>query len=274
MTVTYAYPLETPRDYMILRVYPYVSRTGRAPRANGGRVEGNPPPIDTIRLPFPELPQMVSNQKYSTLVGAFNNALASGLGEAYSAIDESLQQNSANTIDVGGIAERLKAQVSNGGPVARELAANIAGGIVGISGGAFQTLASGEITNPNIELLYSGPSLRSYSFNFTFAPKSEREAFSCYEITRRLKTYHLPSSSGSAGMLQVPNLFTIDLFVNSQRAEFYQKYFKCALESIAVKQDTSGQHITLPNGEPVVSSLSMVFREIKITTAEDFKNNI
>ena len=75
-------------------------------------------------------------------------------------------------------------------------------------------------------------------------------------------------------MLTVPNLFKIDLYVDRKKAEFYQKYFKCALESISVKQDSAGQHITLPSGEPVISSMSLVFREIKITTAEDFENNI
>lgn len=279
MTYIYQYPLETPRDYMMLKVIPYTPRSERNPTSIDIQREiptGEAPYIDLFRLPFPDLPQMISQQKYGTISGALNNALASGLGNAYAAIDSAVTAGTTDAIDVGGIAERLKAQAQMG-PVAREIAANaaiLASGIVGLNAGMFQTLSTGEITNPNIELLYSGPSLRSYSFNFTFAPKSDTEALACYEIVRQLKRHHLPSTNGGSGMLKVPNLFMIDLYVNGELAKFYQKYFKCALESISVKQDSAGQHITLPKGEPIISSMSLVFREIEITTREMFEDNI
>jgi len=52
-------------------------------------------------------------------------------------------------MDMGGIADRLRAQLSDqGGPVFRELAGRVAGSMVGITSGMFQTLAVGEIGTP------------------------------------------------------------------------------------------------------------------------------
>jgi len=64
------------------------------------------------------------------------------------------------------------------------------------------------------------------------------------------------------------------MFVNTEEAEFYQKFELCFLEAISIKQNSNGNHGTLPNNSPAVSSLSLVWHEIKILTSDDFKNNI
>lgn len=272
------YPLESPPDYMKIQSFEYKSRTARKPGQN--RLKGDGPVVNTYILPFPEMPNMVSQQKYGQISGALNNALATGLGEAYNAVDNAI--SNGTQADVSSIAERLKSRIidDNGGagPVAREFFAGMAGQISGINGSMFQTLATGEISNPNIETLYSGPTLRSYSFNWTMAPKSASEATRVYEIVRNLKRNHLPTSDGvdgqSTGMLRAPNYFQLRLYTNKKPADQYQKFFPCVLESLSFKQDSTGQHISLPNGEPVISSLSLVFKEIQITTADDFLENI
>ena len=35
---------------------------------------------------------------------------------------------------------------------------------------------TGQVINPNLELLFSGPNLRSFTFNFTLTPRDAEEA--------------------------------------------------------------------------------------------------
>ena len=266
------YPRDLADDYIMITSHEYRSRPQREP--GGGRDDLVGPAANVYRLPVPDLPNLVSTQKFGTIEGALNNAVATGLGEAYSAIDAGIRSGNG-TPDVGGIADRLKAQVTDSaGSVVREMAAGVAGKLVGINSIQFQTLATGEVSNPNIELLYAGPTLRTFAMNWTFAPKSMAEAQSCYDIIQKLKQDHLPSQSGNAGMLKVPRIFKIRLIVGGVEAEFYQKYMTCVLESVGVNQNSQGNHMTLPNGAPVISTLSTVWKEIRITTSEDFEDNI
>ena len=278
----FRYPLEvcgSQKDYMVIQSFDYEARGNAAAGESTNLNEGaNPPGNLLVKLPIPDLPNLISKQKYGQLEGALNNAIATGLGSAYAEVDESLRQGGTGNIDVGGIAERLRSQIDaqgGGGPIVREFAAGLAGGLIGTNGPMFQSLATGEITNPQIELLYAGPTLRTYSMNWSFAPKSQDEAVAVYEIVRELKKAHLPSIAGAnKGMLKVPQYFTLKMFVDAKEAEFYQKFAPCFLEAISIKQNSNGNHITLPNNPPAASSISLVWREIKILTADNFENNI
>lgn len=278
------YPLEiggSQKDYMMINSYDYEARGKAGAEQSTGMNEGIHSPSNMLlKLPIPELPNMVSRQGYGKISGALKNAIATGVGAAYHQIDNAVINDNGNLdgFDVGGIAEQLRAQINGQGgasPIVREVAAGMAATMMGINGPMFQSLATGEITNPNIELLYSGPTLRQFAMNWTFAPKNSDEALECYNIVRELKRAHLPSTNGAGkGMLKVPQYFTIKMFVDGKEAAFYQKFAPCFLESISIRQNSNGSHITLPNGEPAVTSMSTVWREIKITTREDFEDNI
>lgn len=275
------YPLETPEDYLILTAHEFARRGEGRRTENGGfgAADARGPSKATITLPIPDLPNMVSSQKYGALSGALNNAIATGLGAAYHTIKEEVAGGSGGGRSIDSIKQDLLSQANQAGPVIAEVAAGVAGGIVGINAAQFQTLADGQISNPGISLLYAGPSLRSYSMNWSFAPKSAAEAYQVYEIVRTMKQLHLPSGGGprserSGGMLKVPHIWEIEMFVKGKRAEKYQQFFTCALETLSVKQDSSGSHITLPDGSPVISSISTVWKEMAITTSEDFEENI
>jgi len=76
-------------------------------------------------------------------------------------------------------------------------------------------------------------------------------------------------------MLKAPKYFTMKVFVKSNEAKFYQKYFPFLIEAISIKQNSAGNcHMTLPNGEPAISSISIVSKEIKMLVSGDFEDNI
>ncbi|MDC0315357.1 hypothetical protein OAL32_00330 [Synechococcus sp. AH-551-G15] len=276
---TLRYPQEAIEDFIILTASEFTRRgNDRRVKDQARSADARGPSKAQIILPIPDLPNMVSSQKYGALSGALNNALATGLGAAYHTIKEEVSGGTGGR-SIDAIKNDLISQANQAGPVIAEVAAGVAGGIVGINSAQFQTLADGQISNPGISLLYAGPSLRSYSMNWSFAPKNAVEAQQVYEIVRTMKQLHLPSGGGprgerSGGMLKVPHVWDISVYVQGKLADKYQKYFTCALETLSVKQDSNGSHITLPDGSPVISSISTVWKELAITTSEDFEENI
>ena len=52
--------------------------------------------------------------------------------------------------------------------------------------------ATGQVINPNLELLFSGPNLRSFSFNFTLTPRDSEEANIVRRMIRAMKRNMTP----------------------------------------------------------------------------------
>ena len=85
------------------------------------------------------------------------------------------------------------------GFVTRQLASKAAG-IAGVNITPDQLLArtTGEILNPNMELLFNGPSLRSFRFSFKMTPRNRDEAIEIKNIIRCFKTHMAPKVSSGA----------------------------------------------------------------------------
>ena len=67
------------------------------------------------------------------------------------------------------------------------LAGNILGGFQNITPNMLVSRASGQILQSNLELLFSGVSLRSFPFVFDFAPRDEKEAEMVAKIIKTIK---------------------------------------------------------------------------------------
>jgi len=103
------------------------------------------------------------------------------------------------------------------------------------------------------------------------------EANSCYEIVRHLKRHQHPyklPGAGPGGMLKVPSVFDIDVYIQGKEAKYYQRYFTAAMTHLSVKQNSNGTHFTLPGGEPVISGITVGFKEITVRTSNDFEDGL
>ena len=59
--------------------------------------------------------------------------------------------------------------------------------------------SSGQILNPNTELLFNGVKLRSFNFTFNLAPRSDDEARVIQQIVRTFKLNMAPNTGGGSG---------------------------------------------------------------------------
>jgi hypothetical protein len=67
----------------------------------------------------------------------------------------------------------------------------------------------GAVANPNLELLFNGPSLRSFTFNFRFTPRESKEAEEVRKIIRYFKQAMSVKRSKSSLLLRAPHTFAI-----------------------------------------------------------------
>ena len=70
----------------------------------------------------------------------------------------------------------------------------------------FITRQTGAAINPNLELLFGGPQLRTFSFNFNFAPENPEEAVMVRKIQRWFRQGMMPTRSHTSDFL---NCFVI-----------------------------------------------------------------
>ncbi len=138
--------------------------------------------------------------------------------------------------------------------------------------------ASGSVLNPNLELLFSGVNLRSFAFDFDFAPRDEKESNVVKEIIRIFKQSMAPktgSNTDGAGLfIEAPNVFLLKYKSGNQDHPYLNKFKPCALTSMGMNYTGSGSYATYADKTPVHMKLSLSFTELNPIYNEDYNSNI
>jgi hypothetical protein len=136
--------------------------------------------------------------------------------------------------------------------------------------GGLAQRTQGAILNNNVELLFSGPSLRSFSFQFLFYPREPNEAKMVRKIIRAFKQAMSVKRSATSLLLKSPHTFAIQYMTAGQKAHPYLNRFKeCALTSCNVEYTPDGTYMTYggqePNDEKSMTAyrLSLTFQELE-----------
>ena len=131
------------------------------------------------------------------------------------------------------------------------------------------TRTTGKILNPNLELLFSGPSLRSFNYNYQFTPREDREAKEIRSIIKFFKKQMAPKRKGKL-FLESPNVFKLKYFFkNGQEHPFLNKIKLCALSSFNVQYTPDGSYMTYDDGSMTSYTASMTFQELNPIFADD-----
>jgi len=164
--------------------------------------------------------------------------------------------------------------------ITRELAsraANIAG--VNITPDQLLARTTGEILNPNMELLFNGPTLRSFKFSFKMTPRNRDEAIEIKNIIRCFKT-HMAPKVASAGdtfnttFLSTPDVFELRYRQGATEHSFLNKFKQCFMESIDVNYTADGTYATYDDGTPVSMVMTLSFKEIEPVYNVDYGDEI
>ena len=225
--------------------------------------EGNRKSIGSVILPIPAGigdQQNVSWQQdqMNPLQIAAANALLSGM--------EDLGQGA----QVAG--EQLEAAWDNIPEIGTALKTVLTGGAV--STGNLLTRTTGAIVNPNMELLFNSPSLRSFSFSFTLAPRNEDEAKEIIRIIRFFKQGMAPIRSQSRLFLKSPHTFQLRYKnANGTQHQYLNTFKECAMNMFQVQYTPHGQYSTFKDGVMTSYQIQMGLQELTPIYNDDYGNS-
>lgn len=164
----------------------------------------------------------------------------------------------------------IKASVQSAATAGLAAAAvNSFGGNVSATG--LISRATGQVFNPNLELLFQGPSLRAFPFTFDFAPRNQKEAQIVKEIIRTLKKSMFSKKNASGGVfLGAPDVFKIQYRKGGSKHPFLNTFKDLALTDIQLNYTGSGTYATYHDGTPVHIQMSLTFKELNPIYSEDY----
>ena len=129
--------------------------------------------------------------------------------------------------------------------------------------------SQGQVLNPNMELLFSGPGLRQFKFTFKFTPRFEKEATEVKNIIKAFKRNMAPRGSGG-DFLSTPNIFQIQYMQGDRQHKFLNKFKLCALTNMSVNYTGDGVHATYYDGTPISMQMDLSFSELTPIYNEDY----
>jgi hypothetical protein len=173
-------------------------------------------------------------------------------------IPSALQGMGSSLLDAAGNSGNQKAII-----------AAIAGYGVGASPSSLISRATGQILNPNLELLFSGVNLRSFGFTFDFAPRSNPEGEMVKKIINAFKRSMVPASNGGI-LIQSPSVFQLQYKKGNGPHPFLHSFKPCALVNMGVNYTGSGTYATYRDGTPVHMQLQLQFKELNPIYGEDY----
>lgn len=150
------------------------------------------------------------------------------------------------------------------------------GGIGGnISPQSVVTRATGQILQTNLELLFQGVSLRTFSFPFNFAPRSREEAEEVKKIIRVFKKHMSAKKSGQENLfIKSPDVFQLTFMKGTQQHEYLNCFKLCALTDMSLNYTGSGTYMTYEKGQPVHTTMNLTFKELFPVYAEEYEEGL
>ena len=148
-----------------------------------------------------------------------------------------------------------------GGFDTSDIAAYFAGQAIGNN--TIFSRAAGKVLNQNLELLFSGPGLRTFSYNFRFTPREEAEAKVVKSIIKLFKKAMAPRLSESGIFLKSPHVFKLKYYYkNGQEHPYLNKIKTCALTNFNIQYAPDGSYMTYDDGSMTSYTASMSFAEL------------
>ena len=160
------------------------------------------------------------------------------------------------------------------------IAAALSGTAIGALGGnvnANQVIAraSGQVLNPNLELLFQGVGLRVFPFQFQFFPRNSQEGETVINILRTLKKEMAPSRTSKEGnntgvFIRTPSIFQLTYMKGGKKHPYLNSFLPTVLSDMKVNYTASGAHSSFYDGIPTHIRLDLQFKELNPLFKEDY----
>jgi len=166
---------------------------------------------------------------------------------------QSYSEISMSDLGLGLVGVSALNDLKKGGLTKENIAKTIGGNIspflyaglkktLGSAGTNLFTAFTGQVMNPQLELLYTSPSFREFNFDFAFYPRSPKEAKDVFDIIELFRFHSAPEvKTGEAGFfLFPPSLFDIEFRYGNSENVNLPKLSSCVLTSVDVDYAPNG----------------------------------
>jgi len=240
-------------------------------------------PLSTIYLPIQS--GITDSMSVDWGNGEINPLTAMFAGLAYNTITKSGEGLGAGIQAFGGGLKDIADRALQANPELRSMMVNyFTQEAVGMQGLLSRT--AGAAINNNLELLFNGPQLRSFTFTFRLTPRSKGETDVIRKIIRTFKIAMAPEATPSQLFLLAPNVFKVTYMkINDSKKvtagseqgltphPFLNKLKVCALKDFSVNYTPDGQYMTyLDDGGMTAYELNMTFSELDPVLANDYED--
>ena len=176
--------------------------------------------------------------------------------------------------DAAGEVTKTASGVSaNKDQLKESLGAAVVEAATGGSGGSLLTRATGNIMNPNMELLFKKPSLRPFEFTFKLSPRSKQEAKQVIGIIRTFKQSMAVIRSESNLFLKTPHTYKLQYKHRGSDHPFLNKFKECALMNMSVNYTPDGNYATYEDGVMTAYEMRLSFTEIEPIFNDEYNDD-
>ncbi|MAR77709.1 MAG: hypothetical protein CMD43_02060 [Gammaproteobacteria bacterium] len=217
--------------------------------------------LGQILLPIPA--NLVDSNQAAYGEGNMNFLQEGGMDAAINLMDLDLKK-------AGKAINSTISRITGGGNLVQNYFATQALNQIGGNLSLDQVLArsNGSVINPNMELLFKGPALRNFGFQFKFTPRFQKEAETVRTIIKAFKRNMAPKGSGGA-FLKTPNIFEIQY--EGKARNYLNRIKLCALTNVQMNYTGDGTWATYNDGSPISMNMTLAFRELTPVYNEDYE---
>ena len=278
-------------DYIKITVQKYENSIGGSDASTGTidfnqsavkRYSQSKASLGTIILPMTNSMGSTNGVSWGeTNANSIQLALLGSVGDFISGVGNAESLSGAFT----GAKSALQGALTKAGGFATELGNNkadvaslLAGYVVGNT--SIATRASGVVINPNMELLFQGPRLRTFNFTFQFAPRFRAEAEVVRKIVKAFKMFSAPQIDQTGAIfLKTPKIFQLDYIYNGDGSDvasgtthpYLNKIKPCALTQVNVNYTPGGKYMTYADGGSMVqTTMTLSFNELEPIYQSDY----
>ena len=221
---------------------------------------------------LPMQPGLAENQSVDWNQGEANPFEAAGFGIARKTIKNAAEKgwvSGAETLIEGAVDALKDIEMDlKGNDIASYFAAQA------VQNNSLFTRATGKVLNPNLELLFQGPKLRTFNYSYRFTPREEKEAKRIRQIIKFFKKNMAPKRMSGNLFLKTPNVFKLKyIFKNGRQHPYLNKIKVCALQSFDIQYTPDGSYMTYDDGSMTSYDVKLSFGELNPIYEEDYRRN-
>ncbi len=149
----------------------------------------------------------------------------------------------------------------------------LAAAAVGKSASEMVSRSTGQVLNPNLEVVFDGVQTRSFGFTFAFSPRNMSEANQVKQIIRLFKMHSAAKgSSGNGLFISSPDIFIFEYMKGRGAHPFLNIFKPMVVNSVAMDYTGNGTYSTFHDGTPTLMNMTLNLQELNPIYAEHYQS--